>query len=238
MLARFLTKLADDQQTTSPAARLRKGRFALFKSLVESVPTPLKVLDAGGAPGIWEREGFCDRQKDVEILLLNVYETEVSGTNIKSVVGDVRAMPQFQDSEFDVVFSNSVIEHVGDYEEQRQMANEIRRVGKRYFLQTPNRYFPIEPHFLFPFFQFLPLWTKVWLVTNFRIGWSPKFTDKKEAADFVSSVKLLNKQQVLDLFPGSTLYEEKVFGLTKSFVVYDGWEITTPAAKAPGAMKL
>lgn len=57
-------------------------------------------------------------------------------------------MKQFQDNEFDAVFSNSVIEHVGDYEAQRQMANEIMRVGKRYFVQTPNFYFPIEPHIL------------------------------------------------------------------------------------------
>ena len=224
MLAKLLTKLADDQQATSPAARLRKGRFALFKTLMQSVQTPLRILDAGGAAGIWERERFCDGQEGVEILLLNVYDTQVSGPNLKSVVGDVRAMPQFRDGEFDVVFSNSVIEHVGDYEEQRQMANEIRRVGKRYFLQTPNRYFPIEPHFLFPFFQFLPLWAKVWLVTSFRIGWSPRFTDKKEAAEFVSSVKLLSKQELLNLFPGSTLFEEKIWGMTKSFIVYDGWK--------------
>jgi 2-polyprenyl-3-methyl-5-hydroxy-6-metoxy-1,4-benzoquinol methylase len=73
-------------------------------------------------------------------------------------------MPQFQNDEFDIVFSNSVIEHVGSYEEQNLMASEVRRVGKRYFIQTPNLFFPIEPHFLFPFFQFLPLDYRVTLI--------------------------------------------------------------------------
>ncbi len=224
MLSKILTNLADDQQPNSPALKLRKERFALFKSLAASVPAPLKILDAGGEQGIWKREGFCEQKtQGTEIFILNLYEVPVKHPNLKSAVGDVTDMRQFKDGEFDIVFSNSVIEHVGDYEDQRRMANEVMRVGKRYFVQTPSRYFPIEPHFLFPFFQFLPLWAKVWLVTHFSIGWSPKFTDRQEAAVFVSSVKLLNKQELLNLFPGSTLREEKFLGLTKSFIVYGGW---------------
>jgi hypothetical protein len=40
----------------------------------------------------------------------------------------------------------------------------------------------------------------------------------------VESITLLTKKDVLSLFPGSTLYEEKIFGMTKSFIVYSGWE--------------
>jgi 2-polyprenyl-3-methyl-5-hydroxy-6-metoxy-1,4-benzoquinol methylase len=79
-------------------------------------------------------------------------------------------MRQFRDHQFDVVYSNSVIEHVGDLDDMRRMAQEIQRVGKRYFLQTPNRYFPIEPHFVFPFFQFLPRPVQISLVQKFRLG--------------------------------------------------------------------
>ena len=71
-------------------------------------------------------------------------------------VGDAVDMPGISDGAFDVVFSNSVIEHVETYENQRRMAAEIRRVGRRYFVQTPNRHFPLEPHFLVPGFQLLP----------------------------------------------------------------------------------
>ena len=62
----------------------------------------------------------------------------------------------FPDKSFDVVFSNSVIEHLGDPRKHEQYAREIARVGVRYFVQTPNRWFPIEPHLLTPLVHFLP----------------------------------------------------------------------------------
>ncbi len=61
----------------------------------------------------------------------------------------------FGDREFDIAFSNSVIEHVPP-ELQAAFAAEVSRVADRYFVQTPNRYFPIEPHYQLPLFQFLP----------------------------------------------------------------------------------
>lgn len=210
------------KKTNSLATQLRKKRFILFNSFIETVPAPLKILDVGGTQVIWETEGFCGRKsRDVEIVILNLEEIQVNHSNIKSVVGDAKDMRQFKDNEFDIIFSNSVIEHVGDYEDQRRMANEVKRVGERYFIQTPNYYFPIEPHFLFPFFQFLPIPVRVWLVTNFKIGWSEKFTDKQEATAFVNSVRLLRKKQLTDLFPSATITEEKFLGLTKSFIVYE-----------------
>lgn len=225
MLSEILTKFADDKQTASLATKLRKKRFSLFNSLVRLVSAaPLKILDVGGTQVIWETEGFCAKSRDVEIAILNVQPIQVNHSNIKSFIGDARNMNQFKDNEFDIIFSNSVIEHVGTYEDQRQMANEIKRVGKRYFLQTPNYYFIIEPHFVFPFFQFFPLWAKVWLVGNFDIGWCKKTTDKQKASAYVSSIRLLTKKELIDLFPNATICEEKLFGLTKSFMVYEGWE--------------
>jgi hypothetical protein len=103
------------------------------------------------------------------------------------------------------------------------MAEEVRRVGKRYFVQTPNRYFPLEPHFLFPFFQFLPIKVRVWLLQNFKLGWIEKTPDLQKATEIVESIRLLGKREFLSLFPHAHLYEEKVFGMTKSFVAYEGW---------------
>ena len=128
-----------------------------------------------------------------------------------------------KDASFDVVFSNSVIEHVGTYQDQIQMAKEVRRVGKRYFVQTPNKYFPLEPHFLFPLFQFLPINIRVLLLQNFKLGWFSKTPDKVKAREIVESIRLLDKREFISLFPNAELYEEKIFGMTKSFVVYGGW---------------
>jgi 2-polyprenyl-3-methyl-5-hydroxy-6-metoxy-1,4-benzoquinol methylase len=126
----------------------------------------------------------------------------------------------FREREFDIVFSNSVIEHVGKYEQQAQMAKEVLRVGRRYFLQTPNRFFPIEPHFVFPLFQFLPVFLRIWLVSHFDLGWHKKASDTQEAVALANSIRLLTRRELKELFPGGTVYREKFYGLTKSFIIY------------------
>jgi SAM-dependent methyltransferase len=74
---------------------------------------------------------------------------------IAYVQGDACALP-FADGAFDVVFSNAVIEHVGDRERQRQFVAEALRVGRRVFLTTPNRWFPVEVHTRLPLVHWLP----------------------------------------------------------------------------------
>ena len=71
------------------------------------------------------------------------------------MAGDACALP-FADQAFDVVFSNAVIEHVGDVGRQRQFVAEALRVGRRVFITTPNRWFPIEVHTRLPLVHWLP----------------------------------------------------------------------------------
>ena len=221
-MLRIFKKLADSHDPGSLAARLRKKRFALFESLLESVPPPLTILDIGGEPVFWEGMGFAGK-KGVEIWLLNLIEVQPIYPNFHSIIGDGRNLKQFKDSEFDIVFSNSVIEHIEKYEDQCLMAGEMIRVGKRYYLQTPNRYFPVEPHFLFPFFQFLPLRCRVWLLSRFNLGWFKK-REWEKALRAVKSIRLLNKKELIRIFPAGTVFREKFFGLTKSLIVYGGWD--------------
>ena len=103
------------------------------------------------------------------------------------------------------------------------MANEVMRVGKRYFVQTPNKRFPLEPHFLFPFFQYLPAAVRAQLVHRFDIGWYKRIPSLAKAREEVDSIQLLTRRGFAGLFPGATIYEEKMFGLTKSFVAFRGW---------------
>jgi len=219
----------DNQRSDSWATTLRKQRFALFKSLIEETikstdslqESPLRILDVGGKPSIWHQSGFLSEFTNVEITLLNIAPIPVFDPRLKTLIGDARNI-NFADHEFDVVFSNSVIEHVGNYDDQVRMAKEVMRVGKRFFIQTPNLYFPIEPHFLFPFFQFLPLSVKVLLINHFRLGWVGPIPDKQEAIKTVSEIRLLSKQEFAQLFPQANIFEEKIFGLTKSFIAYSG----------------
>jgi hypothetical protein len=124
----------------------------------------------------------------------------------------------------DVVFSNSVIEHVGVSEDQRQMAREVQRVGNRYFVQTPNKYFPLEPHSLFSFFRFVALKIRVWLLQYFKLGWFEKTPNEVTAREIVESIRLMDKREFFSIFPTAAIYEEKILGITESFVAYGGWD--------------
>jgi len=202
----------------SLATKLRRKRFSLFKSFISTLPRPLNIFDVGGTITFWEMMGFTT-ESDIKITILNISVTDINYPNICQRVGDARKMGEYKDKEFDVVFSNSVIEHVGDYDQQSQMADEIKRVGKTYFLQTPNRYFPIEPHFLFPFFQFFPLQIKILLIKNINLGWYQKIKDHQKAIDAANSIRLLTKRELMTLFPSANIHHEKIFGLTKSFIL-------------------
>ena len=118
----------------------------------------------------------------------------------------------FKDNEFDVVFSNSVIEHVGDFWDQKLFAAEVQRVSKRYFLQTPSFWFPYEPHAMIPFFQFLPSNLKMWL----RLVY-PKSTYPIEE---LLSIRLLTKKELKYLFPYATIITERMFLLPKSYYIF------------------
>lgn len=216
-------KLADNQDQTSLAVQFRKKRFAFFNSLLSRLKRPISILDVGGDEEYWKTMGM-DGEDQIYITLLNLTKENITLANATSIAGDARDI-HFDDKSFDVVFSNSVIEHVGGYEDQLKMANEVLRVGKRYFIQTPNKYFPLEPHFLFPFFQFLPLTVRSRLLQNFHLGWFQRTPEPARAREIVESIRLLGRDEFLALFPDADLYEEKVLGLTKSFIVYRGWNL-------------
>lgn len=98
------------------------------------------------------------------------------------------------------------------------MAAEVQRVGRRYFVQTPNRRFPIEPHFLMPLFQWWPESLRAKTLTHMPLGWLPRAESYESALATVRSIRLLSGREVQSLFPKSRIYRERLFGLTKSFV--------------------
>lgn len=219
----FLKILADNSHPGGFGTKMRLKRHAFFAGLISSIPHPIKILDVGGTELYWKTMRMADSQ-DIQITLLNLEKKEISAKNMISIAGDATQMDTFEDQSFNIVFSNSVIEHVGDFEAQRRMAQEVARVGKRYFIQTPNYWFPMEPHFLVPGFQWLPVALRVWLIRHFNLGWHKKITDIEQARDLVNHTRLLTKKEFQSLFPEAKLYEEKIFGLTKSFILYAGWD--------------
>jgi len=218
----MLKKWADNRDASSLAASLRRRRFALFEQLLARVFGPVRILDVGGTPDFWRVMGFT--RPGVSITLLNQTTVPAASPAIQSVVGDARDMRDFAAGEFDVVFSNSVIEHVGTFADQQRMAREVRRVGRRYFVQTPNRFFPIEPHFLVPAFQFLPIRVRAGWLARRDIGWYKRAASYEAALAEVQAIRLLTKSEFRQLFPEARLVTERFLGLTKSFTVYHGWD--------------
>jgi hypothetical protein len=218
----LLRRIADNENPDSLASKLRLRRFAFFRGLLDQITHPLRILDVGGTDIHWERMGL-DETKKFYITILNTEPQSTRFKNVETVVGDARHMPQFSDGFFDVVYSNSVIEHVGSFADQQAMAREIQRLGKRYFVQTPSKWFPMEPHFLFPCFQFLPVSMRVWIASHYKIGWYCRPGDPVAARKEVEAIRLLTCGEGRKLFPTAKLYKEKFFGLTKSYVFYGGW---------------
>lgn len=211
-------RIADNRVPGSWASRLRERRFRLFRELIQPLERPVRVLDVGGDEAFWASISPSARS-GLDIVVLNQRSPRAShGSGLSFIEGDARDMSALSNRDFDVVFSNSVIEHVGGRRDQERMANEVMRVGRHYFVQTPNRFFPIEPHFLVPGFQFLPVDLRVALVRRMDLGWKGQIANAERARAAVLSLRLLSAREMGELFPMATLHRERVFGLTKSLI--------------------
>ncbi len=211
-----------ERMKTAISNYFRTKRFNFFRTLLNQQLIPgkkYKILDIGGTEEYWKNMGI-EVGNNIEIVLLNLYKTEVSTLGFTSIKGDATNLEGITDKSFDLVYSNSVIEHLFTLEQQEKMAKETIRVGKSYFIQTPNKYFPIEPHWLFPFFQFLPFGLQVFLTQHFNLGHIPKAKNKEAAISLVKEVRLLTKKEFTNFFIDSQLYCEKFLFLNKSFSVY------------------
>ena len=132
-------------------------------------------------------------------------------------MGDGRNLP-YDDNAFDLVFSNSVIEHVGNNTDQVAFAQECLRVGKNIYIQTPNRWFPIETHLVTLFIHWLP---KEWFskLSFISIRYLFLLRNPQQFNDIVSGIDLVDRQQLELFFPQRKIIVERLFGLAKSFVV-------------------
>ncbi len=176
-----------------------------------------RILDVGGSPDIWEVASVTP-----QLTILNLpsaFEPRRSGTLL--VGGDGRMLP-FADKSFDIVFSNSVIEHVGTLTDQRRFADEIARVGRQYWVQTPNRRFPIELHVMLPLIHFFPKSVQRSVVSRFTLWQYATHPTPDMRRDyiyhFLNELNLLDTYTLQDLFPGARIISERMLGMPKSLI--------------------
>jgi SAM-dependent methyltransferase len=176
---------------------------------------PSRVLDVGGSRFNWELSSLRS-----PVVLLNVDRPRNAAAlpaRFALVTGSGTDLP-CRDASFDVVFSNSVIEHVGDPASQRRFAQELRRVGRRLWVQTPARWFPFEPHLLTPFAHYLPKRWQRRLLRRFTVwGWLAR-PSPEQVERFLRETRLLTYREMRALFPDCEIRRERVLFLTKSYV--------------------
>ena len=209
-------------QPNSLGAKFRAKRLEDFEALFYQVfkePRDLHILDVGGTDYFWQDSSIIDLP-NIRITLLNLHLEAPTHAAIHAVTGDATDMSQFEENQFDLVFSNSVIEHLYTFDAQKKMANEIMRVGKRFFIQTPNKNFPVEAHYALPFAQIMPKSWVYFILTKTHLSRLQKW-EKKQAQQYLDEIRLLDQGEMKVLFPGSELYLEKVLGLTKSFAAHN-----------------
>lgn len=193
--------------------RFRQRRMERFLRLFP-MDEKTRILDVGGFPQFWQT---AEIPAHVTSLNLNKAEVPVEIRHrCTAVAGDGTNLP-YAEREFDIVFSNSVVEHLGTWEHQQKFAREIRRVGRRYWVQTPAREFPVEPHLIAPFFHWLPrgLQRRV-MRYGTPLGLLTKPTPA-QVEGLLDELRLLTAREMSELFPDGEILREKAAGFTKSY---------------------
>jgi hypothetical protein len=199
---------------------LRKRRKANIEDLINKVYAAkgsVSILDMGGRKSYWNifGKGYLDAM-NVNVTLVNLeFDGAAVAGRFMQFRGDACDLP-YRDNTFDIVHSNSVIEHVGEWPKRERFADEVRRLAPIYYVQTPYFWFPMEPHFLLPVFHWLPQGVRAKLLLS--LGRNPDMGDAMRAiAD-----ELLDRRQMQFLFPDAQHSFEWFGPLPKSLIAIRG----------------
>jgi hypothetical protein len=194
---------------------MRYFRQRRHRWLAEEFAGCRTVIDVGGREVMWQTVNLSP-----QVTLVNPEAGKSARAGFRCVEGDGRKL-QFADASFDLAFANSAIEHVGTFEDQRQFAREMMRVGRRLYCQTPNRWFPVEFHYLALLVHWLPR-------SCFTYGMHRRLTvrgilgkpSREQSLELRSSIRLLSRRELRILFPGCGIRTERVLGWPKSYIVW------------------
>jgi Methyltransferase domain len=205
--------IADPYAGRTLSQRARARRWQEFERRFPDI-AEMRVIDLGGDARYWAAAPV----RPAQLVLLNLYEQEPPFDGAEVVVGDACELSEeLRNERFDLVYSNSAIEHVGGHSRRAAFADSVRALADRHWIQTPYRYFPIEPHWLFPGFQFLPVGAQATVTQTWRYG--QRYTrERASAVAEALSVRLLSKTELRHYFPASDVWTERIGGVVKSLV--------------------
>jgi hypothetical protein len=177
----------------------------------------MSVIDLGGTADSWLRVQLRPAQVHV-VNLTTEPEHDRLPDWLRAHQGDACELPEdILHGSYDLVFSNSVLEHVGGHAQRLRFAEVVHKLADRHWVQTPYRYFPIEPHWLFPGFQFLPLTARSRIACRWPLAHSRPASPADGLAEAMS-VELLSRAEMAHYFPHSQVRAERMAGLVKSLI--------------------
>lgn len=212
--ARLRQMLVDSPTSAGARARARRWNVVTghFPELAD-----MRVLDLGGTVETWQRAPV----RPAHVTVVNLFEPGQSADEwITPIVGDAcSASTAVADCDgparFDLVFSNSLIEHVGGHAKRAELAAQVRSLAPYHWVQTPYRYFPVEPHWLFPLMQFMPVPAKLRVATAWPLVHS-RPPSREAALNEILWTELVSLTEMRMYFPESQIVNERFAGLTKS----------------------
>lgn len=214
----FLAKQAGDRWSNW----FRGRRFALVADLVRKVAAKhgrCRIIDVGGREEYWRPILPVLDEVDAKITVVNLEQTQPTpGPRFDFAYGNACDLSAFGNGSFDLVHSNSLIEHVGRWDAMAACAAEVRRLAPAYYVQTPYLWFPIEPHFRAPFYAWLPEQTRARILMRFDLGYIGRASTLDQAMRDVQSINLLDHAQMRALFPDANIRFERALGLPKSMI--------------------
>ena len=224
----MLRNLIDYEDPTSFGSRMRRKRFRYVADVITATletKSRCSVLDVGGTGAYWLNLPTVLRDvTDLTILNLaapkgaRVDAGVPKGLNVTFTTGDGTDLRRYGDGDFDLVHSNSVIEHVGLYRDMVRFANETQRVGVRYFVQTPNLWFPVDPHYGLPVVHWIPWSARARLLSTWKLGFKGKFETFRDAIEYAEFVNLIDRRVLSDLFPTADIFTERFLLFAKSIM--------------------
>jgi hypothetical protein len=208
---RSLTKLIDPDRPGSLTHRFRQLRNEEFLRRFPNLHD-MSVLDLGGTVISWRVLGL----RPSRVTLVNLDNVgDPPEPWLEYIRGDA-CVGGF--GKYDLVFSNSLMEHLGGHARRQRFADVVRESAPSWWVQTPYRYFPIEPHWIFPFFQFLPFRARVAVANHWRPLHMAAGLGRAEVADLVASVELISATEMRAYFPESDIWFERIAGAPKSLI--------------------
>jgi len=217
------TRLVDYSDPDSFASRLRRRRSGPLMALIQRIAAArgqVRIIDIGGSRAYWSAlpAGFLDaHHARVTVVNLPGELRDQDDEQFRFLEGDGCALA-YPDRSFDLAHSNSVIEHVGRWRDMQAFARELARVADCYYLQTPYFWFPIEPHFMAPFYHWLPEPLRVSVNMRFAMA-SVKRPDVSRAMqEAVDDLRLLDRKMLQALLPDASIRFERLLLLSKSMI--------------------